>query len=403
MKVLIITAAFPPEPLVSSYLSQDIATELAINHDVTVLCPKPTRPYGSDYGSSNLHTDQAPYKRIQLSSFTSPQFSLIGRFLESYSIGKHSDEYIKKNHANIDVLYINTWPLWGQYFAVRAAKKFNLPVVIHIQDIYPESLLGKLPLFKKIVSRLLMPIDKYIQHNAFKVITISPGMKSLLVKTRVLEEEKVKVVYNWQNEDRFIGYRNNKESVTENGVFTFMFLGSLNFTAAVHILINAFSKAGLMNARLVIAGNGPEKGNLIDLAKSYQDKNIEFWDAPMQQVPEIQYQADVLLLNLCKGAAQFALPSKLPAYLFSKKPVIASVDEDSDTSKSILHANCGWVVPPENIERLAEAMQNAALTPPSTLKNYGTNGFIYAMENLSKKTNLQKMVSIIEDTMKTKL
>ena len=35
-----------PEPVVSAQLSEDIANELAVNHKVTVISPKPTRPFG---------------------------------------------------------------------------------------------------------------------------------------------------------------------------------------------------------------------------------------------------------------------------------------------------------------------------------------------------------------------
>ena len=400
MKILIITASFPPEPLVTSILSQDIAKELSKNNEVTVLCPKPTRPFGVDYEARSFHDNHSSFKLIQLFSYTSPQFSLFGRFRESYSIGKSCQSYIKKNHSNIDVLYVNTWPLFGQYFVVRAAKKFDLPVVIHIQDIYPESLLRKLPIFRNFFFKLLLPIDKYIQQYAVKVITISQSMKSLLIKTRDLEEGKVDVIFNWQNEDKFIDFRNNKGKKSGNTIFTFMYLGSLNVTAAVHILIMAFSKSGLTNARLVIAGNGPEKNNLITLSMTYPNTNIEFWDAQAERVPEIQYQADILLLNLSKGAAQFAMPSKLPAYLFSQKPIIASVDEESDVAKSIIAANCGWIVPPENVEQLAQYMCNAILTSLVELENYGKNGFDFAMKALSKKTNLQKVVSIIENSIR---
>jgi glycosyltransferase involved in cell wall biosynthesis len=396
MKILIITAAFPPEPVVSSNISHDLARELSFKNQVTVICPKPTRPFGIVYPNPGIHENQLQFKRIQLQSFTSPQFSLFGRFRESYSIGKRTYDFIKENHLDIDVMYVNTWPLFGQYFTIRAAKKFNLPVAIHIQDIYPESLLSKLPIFKTFFYKLLLPVDRYIQQNSAKVITISPNMKSLLVKTRKLEEKKVEVVFNWQDEEIFIDYKKNKKNVLRDPLFTFMYLGSLNTTAAVHILINAFGKANLLNARLVIAGNGPKKEYLISLAQTYQNTKIEFWDAEMHKVPEIQDQADVLLLNLSKGAAQFALPSKLSAYLFSEKPVIASVDEDSDTAKFILNAKCGWVVPPENIEKLTSALRNAAQTSSEKLKDYGYNGYNFASQNLSKKINLHKIVSIIE-------
>lgn len=48
--VLIISAVFPPEPIVSAKLSEDIANGL-VEHDikVIVLHPRPTRPYGFEF------------------------------------------------------------------------------------------------------------------------------------------------------------------------------------------------------------------------------------------------------------------------------------------------------------------------------------------------------------------
>ena len=134
---------------------------------------------------------------------------------------------------------------------------------------------------------------------------------------------------------------------------------------------------------------------LINLAGNKQGINIEFWDAPIIRVPEIQDYADVLLLTLKKDAAQFALPSKLGSYMFSAKPIIACVDEDSDTANVIKQANCGWVVPPENIVELASKMKTVVSYSKDALQGYGRNGYKYAMENFSKKENLKKIVTII--------
>lgn len=45
-EIIIISALFPPEPVVSVLLSKDIEDEIANKYKVVVLCPKPTRPEG---------------------------------------------------------------------------------------------------------------------------------------------------------------------------------------------------------------------------------------------------------------------------------------------------------------------------------------------------------------------
>jgi glycosyltransferase involved in cell wall biosynthesis len=114
-------------------------------------------------------------------------------------------------------------------------------------------------------------------------------------------------------------------------------------------------------------------------------------------VPEIQAQADVMVLPLKRGAALSSVPSKLIAYLFSKKPVIACAEETSDTSLAIKRAGCGWVQPPENMEQLVNAFQKAISLSKNDLESYGINGFNYAVDNYSQQVNLLKFVHVVRE------
>ena len=395
--ILIVSAVFPPEPVVSANISSDLALELLKKWRVKVITPTPTRPMGYSFKDSN---ENKKFEQIVVKSYTCPESKLPGRIRESYSFGKHSARFIKANKINIQCIYVNAWPLLAQYLIVKAAKKSSIPVVLHVQDIYPESLLGKLRFFKKNVFRLLLPIDKYVIRNATRVVTISPAMKLYLCKTRAIDDQKVDIVYNWQNEKAL----SNVTQLLKPGQkkdysnFTFMYLGSLSRTAAIQVLISAFAISEIADSRLVIAGNGSEKDYLAALANEYKGLNIEFWDAPMAMVPEIQEKADVLLLSLAKGAARFALPSKLAAYMLSQKPIIACVEELSDTANVILKSKCGWVVPPEDPVALAKAMNNAKILSCEELIAYGKNGHSYAHTIFSQKNNLNRLVNIIEET-----
>ena len=66
-----------------------------------------------------------------------------------------------------------------------------------------------------------------------------------------------------------------------------------------------------------------------------------------------------MLLPLKKGAAMSSIPSKLPAYMFSKKPIIGSLDVQSDTARAIIESDCGLVVEPENEQALINAFKEA--------------------------------------------
>lgn len=124
-EILIISALFPTEPVVSALLSKDIADEIANKYKVGVLCPKPTRPEG---GFFEEKFDTERYQVVRLNSFTSPASKLFGRFKESYSFGIHAVEYVKKKSKEIDCIYINSCPFVIAIWDFKNGKKVRYTV-----------------------------------------------------------------------------------------------------------------------------------------------------------------------------------------------------------------------------------------------------------------------------------
>jgi len=389
--ILIVSCVFPPEPVVSANLSYDIADSLSEKHNVTVLSPLPTRPYGIQI--NNLNAMKNEFRHITLDSFVCPQSKIIGRFKESWSFGRKTASYIKANYEKIDVIYANTWPLFAQYFLVRIAIKYNIPLVLHVQDIYPDSFVKKLPkILGEIVYQILLPIDKYILHKSSKIVGISPYMISHLSKSRNISISKFQLIRNWQNDSIF----NTTFDVSKNSLFTFMYLGSISPSAGLDIIIKAFSKASLQDSVLRIVGSGSKKEDCINLAKELNCKNIIFEEALPEDVPMLQSQADVLLLPLLKGISKTASPSKMTAYFLSGKPIIACVENDSDTADCIQQAQCGFIIEPEDISSLIDGFRQACSLTHDERIQMGENAKRFAKSSLSRSINLNRITEIIE-------
>ncbi len=394
--ILIVSAVFPPEPVVSATLSFDIACELAKRKKVTVISPKPTRPLNKVFNPEECKI--YPFTHKILNSYSCPKSEIIGRIRESISFGIATSKYVAQHHKEIQVIYANTWPLFAQRILIKASLKFNIPIILHVQDIYPESLTAKLPKpLDIIIEKVLIPLDRYNLQNATKIVTISPQMKDYIQMKRDLLNSSVEVVRNWQDEYHF--QLNNSFVYPNNKAFTFLYCGSISPSAGVELLISAFGNAVIQNSRLIIAGDGSSKESCKQLTKKFPNVTIEFLDAPREKVPEIQAQADILLLPLKKGVGKTASPSKLPAYMFSKKPIIASIDSDSDSASIINSAKCGWVIDPEYIEQLVNTMKMVAQLQAPELDIMGINGYNYALEHFSKSKNLKKICDIINETL----
>ena len=267
--------------------------------------------------------------------------------------------------------------------------------MIAIQDIYPECLFTskRYPVVvKKLAMSILGYIDKYYQRSAACIRTISDEMAEYLSSTRKLPREKYLVVNNWQNDEDFEGLKDAQESEKLRFVYT----GSINLHANVDLIIKAFVKADIPNSELLIYGGGNQKDNCVKMVEDMGLKNVSFGFVKRTDIPQVQANASALVLALPSGNGNLCLPSKMTSYMLSGKPVIASVDQDSATTRYIKEAQCGISVEPDNIDALVDGFKKFSSMPHEQLKTLGTNSRQFAEQNLTRKVNLQRVVENIE-------
>lgn len=395
-RLLFVCGVFYPEPVVSARMQTDLAKELARKYQVTVLRPRPTRPNGfsfTDYDYASL-----PFEVIEIGSYSCPASSLFGRFRESISHGRWCARYIRQHQKEIDFIYNDSWHLFGVWLVAKAAVKYGIPYVTPVQDVYPEALASKLPSLGRLMAmKILSPLDHFSLSHAQFVHTNSDKLADYLATTRGMDRKQFLAVRNWQDEINFMKYREETkaEKAVSHEMFTFMYLGNVGPLAGIEVLFDAFSQAHLPEARLVIAGSGPSKDHLRELAAKYTCR-IEFWDVPTGMVPATQHQADVMMLPMRKGTAKYSVPSKLPAYLFSAKPVIASVDANSDTACCVKESGAGWLAEPEDVTSIAQAMLEAIHESEINRVKMGERGCEYAMRVFTKDKNLSALTQAIE-------
>ena len=397
MNVVVLTYLFYPEPIVMSTITEDIAMELSKNHNVVVVSSMPCRPYGYVLPNETVK-EQWQFRREMLNSYTHPKSDVVGRMRENISFGRAAVQYVRKHHSQIDVIYMNVFPLFAQQMVIEVARKYGIATVNHIEDIYPEPFKQKLGFVGTILYKFLLPKDKWNIKHATNSVVIGEKIKEYFIRTRKVKGDNIKGVYNWQDEERF---NRPRKALPRDDVFTFMYVGSISRAAGLHHIIEAFADAKISNARLVFAGAGNEKESLKLECLKFGDLAIEFVDAPFDKIAELQSQADVLILPLLKGVSLRAVPSKLPAYLFSHKAILACVEEDSDVADIITKGECGWVSPPEDSKALSLLMEQVSQVPAGVLMKMGNSGFNYAQAHLTKEINLSRIVNVILESVAT--
>ena len=103
-----------------------------------------------------------------------------------------------------DIVYANTWPLFAQGILWMVCRLRGIPLVLSIQDIYPESLLAQNHLGHNgsWIFKGLRWIDTFITHHCHAVIVISEQFRQFYIWDRGLAPERVFTIPNWIEEPK---------------------------------------------------------------------------------------------------------------------------------------------------------------------------------------------------------
>jgi glycosyltransferase involved in cell wall biosynthesis len=412
MRILVASAVFPPEPVVSSRLSADLAQHLIREgHAVSVVCPRPSRGVRDDVAGAqaclcmtdcdgqgragNGHNDV-----VRLDSYHCRESRLVGRARESWDFGRKVAAWLRAQGPRYDVVYGNVWPVFASCQITGAAQELGIPSVLHVQDVYPESLATKLP--RSLYSFIAMPLlrlDRKAVRRCASVVLLSDRISRSYAQSRRIED-KVRVVRNWVDDSPFLVTHDRRAVCAEYGVagdrFTYMYLGNLSALSALDTVIKAFAKIARPDRQLVIVGEGSTRGECRKLAQQLGLRNVLFRSEPdAGRVARVQTMADMFVMPTKRGAAITSTPSKCISYMFSGRPILAAVDAESDAGDDIRTADCGWVCEPENLGEIASSMEQAAVLPAAVLATKGGNGRRYAQAHFSREAGVKTLMAVI--------
>ncbi len=407
MKVLIVSAVFPPETTVTALTSFQIADGLfRRGHQVTVLAPFPSRPDGElfeGYRRSLYRTEKMGFSVIRCFSFLSRKSTVGSRLLENIGFAITSSVRILVA-SRPDIIYMNSWVIFGSGMASVAAWLRGIPVAMSIQDAYPESLTQQKRIAPhSLLFRILRRLDSRIAHSAKALIVISDRFRETYRFDRGVPADRIHVLQNWGdassvNVDARGAYAlRQKYGITDNAIFA-VYLGNIGAAAGIETVIEAFEFLwNDENISVLIAGVGSRLQACQELVdkKGLQDRVFFYTARSKKDTGMILGAADVLLLPTQGEQSLVSVPSKLISYMLSGRPVLAMVLGNSETAELITAAKAGWVVPPGDPVGVASALKVIAASPREDLRAAGARSLDYALSHLTREANLSKMIRLL--------
>jgi colanic acid biosynthesis glycosyl transferase WcaI len=253
-------------------------------------------------------------------------------------------------------------PLSNGLIALLLHRLKGLRFVFNVQDLYPDAALSAGVIRNGLLIKILKKIELAVYRGAERVAVISGGFKENLIAKGV-SDAKITIISNWLDTREIVPVPRNNEFARTHGLtdkFVVLYSGTIGMISGAEIIIECAQKLKTHGDILFLfVGEGVVKEAISKKAESIGLCNIRFLASqPREILSQVQSSADVSIVTLSKGKGKTSVPSKVLGYMAAARPVIASVDPESDTRRMIESAGCGICVDPEDVQGLSMAIES---------------------------------------------
>lgn len=296
-----------------------------------------------------------------------------------------------------DVVVGSSPHLFAGFAALLLARRFQVPFVLEIRDIWPKTLvdLGGMSERHPLVM-VFGRLEKLLYRQARVVISLLPGARSHMEQ---VAGQSVPFVWlpNGVNAQPGPIVPMTDSSPTFDVIYAGAHGAANNLDTVLDAaaLLQRCGETGGRPVRFVLVGDGPEKVRLQDAAKQRGLSNIVFRDpVPKREIPATLAAAAACLMPL-KDSPVFAhgvSPNKLFDYFAAARPVIFAINTPFS---AVDQAGAGLSIPPEDPQALADAVLHLAALPLAERQAMGERGRAYVAENHDMRGLARKLANVL--------
>ncbi len=301
-----------------------------------------------------------------------------------------------------DLVIGSTVHLLAAWAALRLARRYRVPFVFEIRDIWPETLvdLGHLKA-RNFLARSMRRFARHLCASADLVLSPLPGVRDYLDGLG-LEDKPFVWISNGVDLDEGVEPRVEVEADDD---FTFMYLGSLGNANGMRGLLTAFDRACAISKtpsmRLRIVGDGTQAQPLQRFAESLPSaERISFEPRiPRGEVVARAREADALVVNVEDlPVYRFGISlNKLYDYLAAARPIVIAT---SAVNNPVSDAAAGITVPAGDPKLLSEAMLRLSQVDPTERMAMGRRGREHVELHYTFAALGERLANALDDTVR---
>ena len=399
MRILIVSQYFWPE----TFRINDMALGLKERgHEVAVLTSIPNYPEGKFFqGYSFFGTSKEIWngitihrcKQVPRGSNNSMLLSL--NYLSFVIFATWKVLWLPKKFDRILVYQVS--PIFQIIPALFAAWRFDKPLFVNVQDLWPETLAstrqGKNPLLLKGVSA----ISDYLYRKA-DFLLLPFKSSQLILEQRGVQPQQMAYLPN-SIDDFYL-------PVSADPLYEYLFTGdthilltgNLGEAQGIDLIVEAAYRLKEKYPRLrwILVGEGRSRKELEQLVKDRGMEEVVLFPGrfPASVMPALIARADASLLTLKKEPIfAITVPNRLQSYMACGKPILASID--GEAAGIISAAKCGLVSPAGDLSEFISIVENFMETSSLERVTWGDNARAYFLKHFERNKILDQLDELL--------
>jgi len=393
IRIIIVTHYFPPETGAPQARLSDLAAAWAAGgDDVTVLTGMPNHPTGvvpPEYrGAIRRQERHDGYRVLRTWLYATPNEGVFRKTACHLSFMITSVLLGGRASGPADVVVVSS----PTFFAIGAgwllARLKHARLVVEVRDLWPAIFTELGVLTSRALIRLLERLELAAYAAADTVVVVSDGFRANLIE-RGVPADKVHTIRNGVRPGDF-----DPEATADAGLRTrlgagpsdclVLYVGTHGISQGLPSVAEAADRLTGDAIRFAFIGEGADKLRLQNRVTELGLHNVNLLPGvSREEVPALLAAADICLVPL-RDVPLFSafIPSKMFEYLAAGRAVVGAVTGEA---AQILREAGAWVVPPADIDALADAIRTLA-ADPQRRQAMGRQGRCYVEEQFDRDT-----------------
>jgi colanic acid biosynthesis glycosyl transferase WcaI len=296
---------------------------------------------------------------------------------------------------DVDAIVVMSPPLTLGVGAKVVALIRRIPMILNVQDVFPDAAIRTGVITNGLVIRLARAFERWTYRVSSAVTVLSDDLRdNVSGKLPRRSRGRVEVIPNFVDVEAITPCARSTRYRAELGLGdgpVVMYAGNVGFSQSLGLIVEA--ARALPQATFVINGSGSARADLEAMAVG--QANVVFGDfQPAERLAEVLGTADLHVVPLHAGLGSVSVPSKTYSILAAGRPILASIDPDTEVPRILQASGAGVAVPPDDPEAFIDGIRKL-LADPERLESMGLRGREFVENGVSPRSVAERYVDLI--------